>query len=223
MRRVIRLLAPEGAISFVSDKNVVPPFGVHSGFSGGPNRFGVIRDGRELTLSGVPGKVSGFPLKQDDRILEQSSGGGGYGDPLEREPARVASDVAEGYISLATAEAAYGVILRDGQVDLEATEARRRELQEQRVFLTVEALRGEETPGGYRAVVVAPSAADALQAKAGDLVECLALKHPGAPLRAWLRIDPGLPRESCRLGPGGLVALGLREGERTWVRKVVLQ
>ncbi len=223
MRRVIRLLADEGAISFVSDKNVVPPFGVHSGFSGGPNRFGVSRDGRELTLSGVPGKVSGFPLKQDDRILEQSSGGGGYGDPLEREPARVASDVAEGYISLATAEAAYGVILRDGRVDLEATEARRRELQEQRILLQVERLRGEESPGGYRAVVVAPSTAEALQAKAGDLVECLALKHPGAPLRAWLRIDPGLPRESCRLGLGGLAALGLREGERTWVRKVVLQ
>ena len=41
----------------------------------------------------------------------ESSGGGGFGDPLERDPARVAADVAEGYVTPAAAEAIYGVVL----------------------------------------------------------------------------------------------------------------
>ena len=55
-----------------------------------------------------------------------TAGGGGYGEPLEREPQRVWDDVMNGLVSLAGAERDYGVVIRGGRLDLDAT-ARRRE------------------------------------------------------------------------------------------------
>lgn len=55
-------------------------------------------------------------------------GGGGYGDPLQRDPQAVAHDVAEFKVSAEAARTVYGVVLRDGDVDAEATDELRREL-----------------------------------------------------------------------------------------------
>jgi len=55
-------------------------------------------------------------------VLEiRSAGGGGRGDPFQREPWRVAADVRRGYVSPESAERDYGVVLRDGVVDEAAT------------------------------------------------------------------------------------------------------
>src|SRR5262249_61618080 len=91
-------------------------------------RFWVRGRGERVQPSPLPGKVSGFPLELDDVLLMESSGGGGFGDPLERDAARVAADVGEGYITPTAAEVVYGVILRDGVPDRAAPAARRREL-----------------------------------------------------------------------------------------------
>ena len=58
------------------------------------------------------------------------NGGGGFGDPLEREPAAVLVDVREGTVSLEAARDVYGVVLTDGAeaVDEEGTAAAREEL-----------------------------------------------------------------------------------------------
>jgi N-methylhydantoinase B len=54
-------------------------------------------------------------LKPGDRVTMDAAGGGGYGDPLERDPVLVAEDVQNGYVSLAQASEAYGVALdREG-------------------------------------------------------------------------------------------------------------
>jgi N-methylhydantoinase B len=51
-----------------------------------------------------------------------SGGGGGFGDPAERDPELVADDVREGYVSRERAETAYKVIVgTDGRLDAEAT------------------------------------------------------------------------------------------------------
>lgn len=55
-------------------------------------------------------------------------GGGGYGDPLRRDPGRVAVDLTRGNISPAVCRDVYGVVVDDGGVDLAATDARRDEL-----------------------------------------------------------------------------------------------
>lgn len=63
------------------------------------------------------------------------AGGGGYGDPLERDPALVSKDVRQQLCSLDTAEKVYGVILRPDEieVDIEATEKRRQEIRNSRL------------------------------------------------------------------------------------------
>ena len=54
-------------------------------------------------------------------------GGGGFGNPLDRDPARVAADVAAGYVSTTGARADYGVVLKPatGGVDQAQTDNER--------------------------------------------------------------------------------------------------
>ena len=77
-----------GAFSVLTDHALVPAAGLQSGESGAPTRWEVVR--RESTQPVSPtfgSKVTAFPLEADDVIHIATQGGGGYGDPLEREPA----------------------------------------------------------------------------------------------------------------------------------------
>ncbi|HWN40053.1 MAG TPA: hydantoinase B/oxoprolinase family protein, partial [Gammaproteobacteria bacterium] len=67
-------------------------------------------------------------------VLYMTAGGGGWGDPLERDPERVLRDVREEYISEAHAQERYGVVLAAARtaVDAPATVAMRRQMREQR-------------------------------------------------------------------------------------------
>jgi N-methylhydantoinase B len=53
-------------------------------------------------------KYANITLEPGDRIMLVTPGGGGYGTPRERDPAAVAEDVAEGYVSPASAASLYG-------------------------------------------------------------------------------------------------------------------
>ena len=69
------------------------------------------------------------PVPADAQVIGQSPGGGGWGNPLEREPERVRWDVIEGFVTPEMARDRYGVVLRtDQSIDAEATAAKRREL-----------------------------------------------------------------------------------------------
>ncbi len=63
-----------------------------------------------------------------DVIRLTGAGGGGYGSPLDRAPQLVLSDVKSGYVSSARAEQDYGVVIREGELDIEATQIKRNEL-----------------------------------------------------------------------------------------------
>ena len=70
-------------------------------------------------------KQTNLPLKAGD-VLTMFTSGGGLGDPLERDPHKVAKDAAEGLISPQSAVVDYGVVLTPGgEPDLEATAALR--------------------------------------------------------------------------------------------------
>ena len=72
-------------------------------------------------------KDQDIELEPGDRIYVSTPGGGGFGDPLKREPQRVARDVARGYYTSAQAESLFGVILgADGSIDAQRTEALRK-------------------------------------------------------------------------------------------------
>jgi N-methylhydantoinase B len=80
----------------------------------------------------LPAKQTNLPLNPGDVITMFTSGGGGLGDPLEREPARVARDAAEGLISPESAVSDYGVVLMPGgEADVEATARLRARLKAQ--------------------------------------------------------------------------------------------
>jgi N-methylhydantoinase B len=98
------------------------PWGLCGGRAGQPART-VLNIGwpneREL------GKIDVVELEPGNTITIMTPGGGGYGDPFERDPAVVHRDVERGLVSVAAAETDYGVVLLDGRVDRETTAAKR--------------------------------------------------------------------------------------------------
>jgi N-methylhydantoinase B len=84
--------------------------------------------GRLMLGSGATLKSKGQQtIAKHESVLIEMPGGGGLGDPLDRDPAAVADDVHLGMVSLAAASNDYGVVLRDdNSVDHEATTAARR-------------------------------------------------------------------------------------------------
>ena len=123
--------------------------GIDGGYPGAGSQVAVIRDSRvwKALREGRPprdyedfgGAVEHLPSKADgtlgpdDVMVFFAAGGGGYGDPLEREPQRVAQDVANGWVSSEWAHEGYGVVLTpDGAVDGDATEELRTQRRESR-------------------------------------------------------------------------------------------
>jgi N-methylhydantoinase B len=70
--------------------------------------------------------ASHVPVPLNAQAIVRTGGGGGWGDPLEREASLVRDDVIEEFISAKSAREDYGVVLRpDGTVDAAATERQR--------------------------------------------------------------------------------------------------
>ena len=72
-------------------------------------------------------------LAPADMLISRNEGGPGYGDPLRRDPERVAVDVRAGLCSAEDAFVVYGVVLDEDRLDAEATAARRGELRAARL------------------------------------------------------------------------------------------
>jgi N-methylhydantoinase B len=221
MRRELVLLAGEGRYSALSDRAVIPPFGVGGGGPAAPVNVSVIRNGVELTFP-TPGKVTGYPLVSQDVVVMQSAGGGGYGDPLARDPERVRQDVAAGHVSAARARDGYGVVLSpDGRVDEDRTRARRAELAASRCRLSVRADERdayEGVRGKHRVLRLAPAVAARLGVGPGDLVELLG-RHP-APLRAWVKLDAGQRDSQALLDSLARRILGVSAGDTVELRRL---
>jgi N-methylhydantoinase B len=218
LRREIRVLGETAMLSVLSDKNVIPPHGVDGGGNGAANRFTVKRDGKRIEPSSQPGKVSGFPLRHGDVVCEETSGGGGHGDALARDPARVLEDLADGYLTPAQVDLRYGVVLADdGAIDGAATAARRAELHAALVTVTLAAANEEMFDGPRREFVVSGEVARRIGVAAGELVEITAGR--GAPLRAWARTIEG-DGDELLIGPSAFAIVGAAIGETVEIRAV---
>lgn len=216
MRRDIRILADEASLSVLADHAIIPPFGVAGGHSGALNSFVVLRDGEVIQPSPIAGKVGGFQLRKGDIVRVESSGGGGYGDPLDREPARVAHDVHLGYVSTEDALARYGVaIASSGDVDAAASSEARAHLRGARLELSISPVDEDTYDGARRRMEVPRAIADRLGLAEGDLME-LATAKCGSALRGWARIVEGEGRVA--LGPTGRAVLGVKAGDTVEVR-----
>jgi N-methylhydantoinase B len=119
IRRDLKFLAAEGKLTNLSERQKFPPFGLFGGKPGVLART-VINPGPAEQL--VHGKES-REFASGDVISCQQSGAGGYGDPLERDPARVLEDVLDDYLSIEAAREQYGVVITGSGFDLAVDEA----------------------------------------------------------------------------------------------------
>ena len=132
--RELEVLAPEAMVSMRIDSVAFPPWGVAGGQAAGSGRC-VINPGQgdERVLEPLS---DGNMVKRGDMVRIETGGGGGWGHPFDREPERVVQDVRNGFVSRASAEAQYGVVLTgDGAAfDAAATAGRRAGRPEAKLF-----------------------------------------------------------------------------------------
>jgi len=125
---VYRFLEP-GVIAIHDDRWFVPPWGVNGGEPGARARKVLVKtDGSEVIL---PNKCEDYRVEAGDKLHFITWGGGGWGDPLERDPALLALELKQGLVTTQGA-LRYGVVLVDGAVDAAATEALRGEMRASR-------------------------------------------------------------------------------------------
>ncbi len=107
------------------ERSKMPAWGILGGQSAkGPDNIVYDENGNEVTHLL---KANGYRMQKGWKVKLQSGGGGGYGDPLQRDVAKVQQDVKQGFISRERAAAAYGVVLdAAGEVDVAATDSLRR-------------------------------------------------------------------------------------------------
>jgi len=104
-----------------------PPWGIWGGKAGTYGDF-LLRLPGENDFRSMA--ASHYPVPVEAEVIVRTGGGGGWGDPLEREAAAVRADVIEEFISRRAAEADYGVVFRDDlTLDEAATEHRRNALR----------------------------------------------------------------------------------------------
>jgi N-methylhydantoinase B len=94
----LELLDGPTELTLFCDRGKYPPPGVVGGEPAARGRYTYCKDGVEESLPLVT-KVVGVTLSRGDRVRLESPGGGGYGAPAERDPARAARDRADGYVT----------------------------------------------------------------------------------------------------------------------------
>lgn len=212
LRLEIRVLNSQASFSLVSDRAIVPPYGVFGGSSGAPNTYWIERAGNVRPLS-TPGKASGEPLKANDVVVACTAGGGGYGDPSRRDPGLVAAEVALGFLTPEAAREHYGVVVdAKGALDAEATARERKRFSAQaprlRLLSEPDSCTGEL--GRHRRLRMHPATASRLGVAAGDLGELLGAAP--TPLRGWVELDARMAEDSVAVDAWGQRLLGRAEG-----------
>lgn len=119
-----------GTISIHDDRWFVPPWGVNGGEPG--KRARKILEKADGTQQIVANKIDNIPVAAGDRLHFITWGGGGWGDPLDRDAALVGKEITQGLVTPDGARS-YGVVAtKDGVVDAAATEALRTRLRAER-------------------------------------------------------------------------------------------
>ena len=119
-----------GEIAIHDDRWLTPPWGILGGKPGMRSTKILVRaDGTREVL---PSKCDQVKVAPGDRLVFQTAGGGGWGDPLERAVDKVCTDVVRELVSADKARTDYGVVLDPdtGEVDVESTRTLRAELRQ---------------------------------------------------------------------------------------------
>ncbi len=119
-RRDYLFTEDEAVLQVRSDRRRFRPYGLYGGHAGRPSR-NVLNPDKEARL--LDSKLT-MHLRRGDVFRHELPGGGGWGDPLDRDPSNVLSDVRNEYISVDGANRDYGVVIDTSTwiVDLVATQ-----------------------------------------------------------------------------------------------------
>jgi N-methylhydantoinase B len=114
-----RFVGEEATVCTRSDRRKHRPYGLQGGFSGAPSSIEVISNGKVT----VRGTKDTFQIRRGDLIRHCTAGGGGWGNPLERDPQMVLKDVLYEKVLIASARELYGVVIdaETMHIDDEAT------------------------------------------------------------------------------------------------------
>jgi len=128
----IYLLLEEGDISIHDDRHQSQPWGILGGRPGACSEKILVR--KDGTRQPLPSKVDNVRVRSGDRVVFRTAGGGGWGDPLERDVKRTRDDVARRLMSDTKAREEYGVVLTGSGLDIDrrATEELRDSMRRNR-------------------------------------------------------------------------------------------
>ena len=179
----------------ISNRERLPVVGSAGGYPGAATEFRMHRaDGR---VEVIGAHQQGFRFGPGDRFVFRCGSGGGWGDPLDRDPSAVEADLQLGRLDEEVAREVYGVVAGDS----EATATLRRELLERRLAVARPAshpLRWEDVPESYRDERNAAPLHPGVEQRGGVAVST----RSGAPLA----LAPGHWPDGCPTVPG-LIAM----------------
>jgi N-methylhydantoinase B len=134
----VMLEAENTVISYICDRERAVVWGIEGGLPSMPHGLTLRRHGSDKPewLGSV---FSNVAIGQDDEFGRPTAGGGGFGDPLERDPERVLQDVIDDYVSVERAALDYGVVITpvdpeicEYEIDAEATKKQRERIRAER-------------------------------------------------------------------------------------------
>lgn len=214
----LKTLSHQTSFSLVSDRSIVPPFGVLGGASGAPNKYLIKSGTTEIHLE-TPGKASGIMLSQNDIVVACTAGGGGYGLAFEREPERVARDVMDGFITREVAKESYGVVIfPEGKIDTKETTALRKAALQRSSHAKVLVMDDSSVGdlGRHRILQLHPETATQMNLFEDDLAEILG--SVPAPLRGWIQTNSNIPIGFVTLDEWGKQQLRTEDGSTIELR-----
>lgn len=135
LRRVFKF-GYDGTLTSLAGRGKFPIWGLFGGEAGSPHSAELVNEGGSRRIGLL---ADGVEIRDGDRLVYTNGGGGGYGNPSEREPERVLDDVLDEWITPEAALSEYLVVLKEVpetsltttyEVDWEGTERLRREPRE---------------------------------------------------------------------------------------------
>ena len=122
--REFRFLADRAEFTVRNDRRDHPPYGLMGGRPGAPSRNVLVpADGVEQSVAVMP--MRSYRMRPGDVFRLVSAGGGGYGDPWERDPGQVLEDVLDEKLGVDAVRRDYGVVIEPATMTVDAGETAR--------------------------------------------------------------------------------------------------
>ena len=108
IERIWTLTSSKATLSIMAERTKIPPWGLKGGKPGRTGEYILVRsNGEKVTL---PSKVT-IDISRGDKLIIRTPGGGGYGDPSNRDIRKIIQDIENGLVTKEGAKSDYGVVL----------------------------------------------------------------------------------------------------------------